>query len=166
MATESLRHLTTGLNLRYENHFGLGSVEVTPAKQEQGEGAVRRLAITSHELVNRPHPGVFTIPDVIDYTIKKYGTKYSAVAWRDVIKVHEEVREITKVVDGREVKQNKTWKLYELTKYKYMNFVEFGEAIVEVRNGLLKLGIAREDVVNVYAQTRSVSYHFLSFFLF
>ncbi|KAF4615141.1 hypothetical protein D9613_003439 [Agrocybe pediades] len=150
---ESLRNLTTGLNLRYDNHFGVRSVEVAPAKPEAGEGAVRRLAITSHDLVQRPHPTVFTIPDVIEYTVNKYGTKYNAVAWRDVIEVHEEVREVVKVVDGHEVKQSKLWKLYELTKYKFMNFVEFADAIVEVRNGLLQLGITAEDVVNVYAQT-------------
>ncbi|KDR82130.1 hypothetical protein GALMADRAFT_240655 [Galerina marginata CBS 339.88] len=153
MSTEFLQSLTSGLPMRPGNHFGLGSVDVTSPALDAGESGIRRLAITSHSLVERPHPSVSTIPDVLAYGVQKYGANYNAVGWRDVIKVHEEVRETSKIVDGEELKEQKTWKLYELSGYKFWNYLEFAEAIREVRNGLLKLGIRKEDVVNVYAQT-------------
>ncbi|PPQ88125.1 hypothetical protein CVT25_004881 [Psilocybe cyanescens] len=153
MSPDSLHLLTSGLSLRPPNHFGSGSVEITSPVSGSGEGAVRRLAVTSTQLVERPHPSVSTIPDVVAYAARTYGTKYNAVGWRDTIKVHEEIREVVSVVNGKEVKQKKTWKLLELSDYKFLNFLEFAEAVGEVRNGLLRLGITKEDVVNVYSQT-------------
>ena len=154
MSTPFLRSLTSNLQLRDDDYFGLGSVEVSTPPPGAGEGGVRRLAITANRLVERPHPDVSTLPDVLAYGVRTYGTKFNAVGWREVIKVHEEVRETTKVVGGEEVKQKKTWKLLELSDYHFWNYVEFAEAVEEVRNGLLKIGIRQEDVVNVYAQTR------------
>jgi long-chain acyl-CoA synthetase len=164
MPAEHLHYLTTGLAIRPENYFGQGSVEIETPKPGSGEGGVRRLAITAHELVEQPHPTVRTIPDVIAYAVRTYGSNYNAVGWRDVIKVHEEVRELNKVVAGEEVKEKKTWKLYELSNYKFLNYVEFAEAIREVRNGLLKIGIRKEDVVNVYSQTGYVRVQYCVFF--
>ncbi|KAF8963791.1 long-chain-fatty-acid-CoA-ligase [Flammula alnicola] len=149
----NLQHLTSALPLRPENYFGLGSVEVAPPTPGSGEGGVRRLAITSGELIERPRRTVSTIPDVIAHTVQKYGGQHHAVAWRDVIKIHDEVRESTKFVEGLEVKEKKTWKLYELTPYKFMTYEQFAEAIAEVRNGLLNIGIGADDVVNIYSQT-------------
>lgn len=156
MSSDSLHLLTSGLSLRPPNHFGRGSVEVTNPAPGSGEGAVRRLAVTSTQLVERPHPSVSTIPDVVAYAARTFGTKYKAAGWRDTIKVHEEIREVVSVVDGKEVKQQKTWKLLELSDYKFLNYLQFAEAVGEVRNGLLRLGITKDDVVNVYSQTRWV----------
>ncbi|KAH9483478.1 Long-chain-fatty-acid--CoA ligase 2 [Psilocybe cubensis] len=161
MSSNSLYLLTSGLALRPADHFGRGSVEVTSPAPGNGEGAVRRLAVTSTQLLERPHPSVSTIPDVVAYAARTFGTKYNAVGWRDTIKVHEEIREVVSVVDGEEVKQQKTWKLLELSDYKFMNFIQFAESVSEVRNGLLRLGITKDDVVNVYSQT-SVNWQLVS----
>ncbi|PPR05136.1 LOW QUALITY PROTEIN: hypothetical protein CVT26_012221 [Gymnopilus dilepis] len=158
MSTPFLRSLTSNLQLRDEDYFGLGSVEVSTPPPGSGEGGVRRLAITANRLVERPHPDVSTLPDVLAYGVRTYGTKFNAVGWREVIKVHEEKR---RVVGGEEVKQKKTWKLLELSDYHFWNYVEFAEAVEEVRNGLLEIGIRQQDVVNVYAQT-SVNWQLIS----
>lgn len=152
MSTTALRDsLTSGLSVHPPGYYGLGSAEISaPAP---GEGGIRRLAISSHKLLERPHPCVSTVPDVIAYAARTYGSKHNAVGWRDTIKIHEEVREVVNTIDGKEVKQKKTWKLYELSDYKYLTFTQFAKMVGEVRDGLLQLGIKKEDVVNVYSQT-------------
>lgn len=134
-------------------HFGKGSVEVEPAKP--GEGPIRRLANNAEELVTRPMEGIETTPDIIAYAAKKYG-KMKAVGWRDVIKVHEEQKEIKKTVDGREVAETKTWKYFELSDYKYFDYLELEEAISQAGRGLADLGISTDHVFNIYASTGCV----------
>lgn len=94
MPAEHLHYFTTGLAVRPESSFGRGSVEIGPPKPGSGEGGVRRLAITAHELVEQPHPTVRNIPDFIAYAVRTYGSGY--VGWRDVVKIHEEVLEVKK----------------------------------------------------------------------
>ncbi|PPR07077.1 hypothetical protein CVT24_010978 [Panaeolus cyanescens] len=159
MSPTSFNHLMTALPLR-PNFFGAGSVEVAPPAGAN-EGGIRRLAISSTKLVESPAPGVFTIPDLVDYAVKKYGERYSAVAWRDVIRIHEEQKEVVKVVAGKEVKETKVWKLAELGPYQFINYVEFDKKIKSVAAGLIQLGIKKEHVVNIYSQT-SVNWQLLS----
>ncbi|KAF8153442.1 long-chain-fatty-acid-CoA-ligase [Crassisporium funariophilum] len=156
-----LNFLTSSLPLRNTNYFGLGSVEISPPTLGSEEGGTRRLVITANELLTQPHPSVHTIPDVVSYAVRTYGERYNAVGWRDVVKVHDETREIVRKVGDEDVIETKQWKLYELTEYKFLNFVQFHHAIEEVRIGLVKLGIEKGDVVNVYSQT-SVNWQLVS----
>jgi long-chain acyl-CoA synthetase len=158
-----LQHLTSHLPLRPDSFFGRGSVEVTSPKPSSGEGPVRRLAVTSGELIERPATNVATVPDVLAYAVNKYGSQHHAIGYRDVIKVHEEVKEISKFIDGQEVTESRTWKLLEMTEYKYINYSQFADSVAEVRNGLLALDIQTEDVVNIYAQTGYVFGFVISF---
>ncbi|KAF9470857.1 acetyl-CoA synthetase-like protein [Pholiota conissans] len=148
-----LHHLTAHLPLRPDSFFGRGSVEVTSPKPGSGEGPVRRLAVTSGELIERPTRSVTTVPEVLAHALDKFGSQHNAYGYRDVIKVHEEVREISKFIDGQEVTESRTWKLLEMTEYKFITYTQFADSVTEVRNGLLALGIETEDVVNIYAQT-------------
>ena len=79
------------------------------------------------------------------------------MGWRDTIRVIEEEKEVTKVVDGKEVTQKKLWKYFELSDYKYLDYIELKEAISEVSRALIDLGITKDDVFNVYSQTRYVT---------
>lgn len=132
-------------------YFGHGSVEVTTALH--GEGGIRRLAIASGKLLTQPFEGINTVPDVVDYAARNYGT-LKAVGWREVVKVHEEKKQVRTVVDGKEVTEEKTWKFFELSDYKFLNYLEFKEAVTEIARAFLVLGITSEDVFNIYAQTR------------
>jgi len=132
--------------------FGPGSVDV-PSPVVEGEGAPRRCALSTDRLVERPFEGINTIHDVISYAVKTHGNR-KAIGWRDVVKIVEEEKEVKKFVDGQEVVQKKTWKYFELSDYKYISFTEFEDIISEVARGLLHLGITKDDVFNVYAQTR------------
>ncbi|KIJ61721.1 hypothetical protein HYDPIDRAFT_176879 [Hydnomerulius pinastri MD-312] len=138
------------------NYFGKGSV-VVPS---DGAGAVRRLAITADTLVTQPFEGIVVIPDVIAYAARTHGSR-DAVGWRNVVKIHEEEKEVKKVVEGKEVTEMKKWKYFELSDFEYMSFLDVQERIMELARGLLHHNIQKEDVFNIYAQT-SVNWQLMS----
>jgi long-chain acyl-CoA synthetase len=127
--------------------FGLGSVEV----DSNGDKA-RRLAISADTLVTQPSDGVETITDVISYTARVHGTN-DAMGWRDIVEVHEEEKDVKKMVGGKEVTEKKIWKYFQLSDYKYISFVDVQERVLEVARGLHHYGITKDNVFNVYAAT-------------
>ncbi|TFK19544.1 long-chain-fatty-acid-CoA-ligase [Coprinopsis marcescibilis] len=132
-------------------HFGEGSFEFAkPAAP--GEGGVRRSSLSKDGLVERPADGVDTVYDIICYAARTHGSK-NCLGWRDVVNTIEEEKEVTKLVDGKEVVEKKTWKFFELSDYKYHTFIEVKEIVSEVARGLVHLGVTDKDVFNVYAQT-------------
>jgi len=131
------------------NFFGKGSV-VVPS---DGEGEVRRVAICPDRFVTQPFEGVEVIPDVVARAAQVHGTK-EAMGWRDIVTIHEEEKEVKKVVGGQEVTEKKNWKYFELSDYQFITFVEAAERIQELARGLLHHGIHKDDVFNIYAQTR------------
>jgi long-chain acyl-CoA synthetase len=138
------------------NFFGQGSVVVAT----EGDSPVRRLAITSDSLVTQPFEGIDIIPDVIDYAARTHGTR-DAVGWRDIIDIHEEVKEVKKMVDGKEVTEKKTWKYFQLSDYKYLSFLDVQERVSALARGLIHHQITKDDIFNIYAQT-SVNWQLMS----
>lgn len=130
------------------NYFGKGSV-VIPSDDGQ---EVRRVAITADRLITQPFEGIDVIPDVIAYAARTHGTR-EAVGWRTIVSIHEEAKEVKKVVGGKEITEKKNWKYFELSDYQYLSFVEVRERVTELARGLLHYGIQKNDVFNIYAQT-------------
>ncbi|KAI0830367.1 long-chain-fatty-acid-CoA-ligase [Trametes gibbosa] len=137
-----------------------GSVDVT-SQTIPGESPIRRLRMTKDRLTTEPGDGITVIPDVLDYAARTHGSKNS-YGWRDVVRIHEEKKDVKKVVGGKEVTETKTWKYFELSDYKYVSFVQVKEASQEVAGGLLKLGVKKEDIINIYAST-SPHWQFVSY---
>ncbi|GLB35700.1 putative AMP-binding enzyme [Lyophyllum shimeji] len=132
-------------------YFGQGSVEVAPPANAN-EGPTRRLAIACEALVTQPSEGVETVFDVLQYAARTHGSS-RAVGWRDVVRTHEEQKEVKKVVDGKVVTETKTWKYFELSDYKYISFVEFERMVADLAHALLDLGFESNHIFNIYAQT-------------
>lgn len=132
-------------------YYGQGSVEVVPPSE--GQGGIRRCALSKEELVTHPAEGVNTVYDVVEYAARTHGSR-NALGWRDVVRMHEEEKEITKTVDGKEVVEKKKWKYFELSDYQYHSYIDVRNIVSELSRGLLELGIAPDEVFNVYAQTR------------
>ena len=132
-----------------DKYFREGSV-VVPS---DGEGAVRRLAIKKDALVERPFKGIDVIPDVIDHAARKYGNR-PAMGSRTIINIHEEEKEVQKIVGGQQVTEKKKWKYFELSGFEYIDFLEVQKRVRELSRGLLHYGVRKEDVFNIYAQTR------------
>ena len=90
--------------------------------------------------------------DVLLYSARVHGTK-PAYGWRDIVDVHEETKDVKKIVDGEEITEQKKWKYWQLSEFKYLNFVEVKDTVAEIAKGLVELGIAKGDVFNVYSVT-------------
>ncbi|KAI0944757.1 hypothetical protein AcW1_002390 [Taiwanofungus camphoratus] len=133
------------------SRYGQGSAEVGQ-DTVSGETRVRRFDNTKERLVTQPWEGIDTVYDVLIYAAKTHGTR-DAFGTREIINVHEEEKEVKKVVGGKEVTEKKIWKYFELSDYKYLSFVQVKEAALEIAGGLLKLGVSKSDVINVYAAT-------------
>ncbi|KAJ7092372.1 long-chain-fatty-acid-CoA-ligase [Mycena belliarum] len=132
-------------------YYGKGSVEVAPPTADN-EGPTRRLAIASDRLVTSPFEGIETGYDILEYVAKTHGTR-DALGWRDIVDVHEEAKDVKKMVDGKEVTETKKWKYFQLSDYKYISYVELRERVSQIGRGLVDLGLTTDDVFNIYAAT-------------
>jgi len=126
------------------------SVEVS--KANPGEGAIRRCALSPDELLTIPEEGTETLYDSLERSARLFSVS-KALGWRDTIKVHDVEKEITKNVDGKEVKEKKNWKYFELTDYKYMNFTDVEREAKELGAGLKHLGLDKSTRFNIFAST-------------
>jgi len=135
-------------------YYGVGSVEVSPPANT-GESGIRRLAISKDKLVDQSMDGLNTVCDVVAYAARTYGNR-KAYGWRDIVNTIEEEKDVTKLVDGKEVVEKKQWKYFELSDYKWMSYNDVKAAVSEISRGLIKHGFSKGDVFNVYAQTRYV----------
>ncbi|KAJ7153021.1 long-chain-fatty-acid-CoA-ligase [Mycena crocata] len=128
-----------------------GSVEVAPPVSDD-EGPTRRLAVSADALVTQPFAGIDTVFDVLEYVAKTHGTR-DALGRREVLNLHEEEKEVKKMVDGKQTTEKKKWKYFELSGYKYISYVQLRDTVSEIARGLVDLGISTEDVFNIYAAT-------------
>jgi long-chain acyl-CoA synthetase len=131
------------------------SVEVGP-DAAPGESRARRLRLTADKLTTTPREGLATTWDIINYAANTFKDQ-PGFGWRDVVDIVEEEKEVTKIVDGKEIKETKKWQFYQLSDYKYLSFREFRDAAAEVAKGLLEVGIEKGEVFNIYARTRCVN---------
>jgi long-chain acyl-CoA synthetase len=143
--------------------YGKGSVEIS--KPVQGEGTIRRCAISADALVTQPGEGIDTVFDIVSYAAMRHGTR-KALGWRDVLEVVEEEKEVKKVIEGKEVTDKKIWKYFKLSDYKFLNFVEIKEIVSEIARAMLELGFTVDDVFNVYAQTRCVPFPIVLLYIY
>lgn len=137
--------------------FGKGSVEVGP-QAEPGQSRTRRITIAENALSTQPMEGIDTVYDVLAYAARKYGPRNAAGA-RDIVRTHEEEKEIKKVVDGKETVQKKKWQYFELSEFKYTTYTQLKEHSDAIGKGLADIGLKRGDIFNIYAGTRLVIPH-------
>jgi long-chain acyl-CoA synthetase len=142
---------------RFLSRIGCGVFTwITLEPASPNESGIRRAALSKDKLVSEPAPGIHTIPDLLDYTARVHGDKPS-MGWREVIDVIEESKEVTKTINGRETKENKTWKYFKLGGYQYISYIEVRERAHDIAKALLELGIEKGDIWNIYATTRWVN---------
>lgn len=131
------------------------TVEVPGAVKIEGETIPRRNARTPDALRSTPEPGVNTVFDILTRSAKKFGES-QAVGWRKLIKKHEEVKKIKKMVDGVVKDVDKKWLFFEMSGYHFLTFVEYERLALQLGSGFRKLGLVKDDRVHIYATTRSV----------
>lgn len=131
----------------------LSSVEIDGAQPQKGHGKPRRATVSPDALLERPAEGnCQSMADVLDFAVKKYTNK-PVMGERELIKVHKEQKEVTKTVDGKEVKDVKTWQYFELSDYRYTTYTEFYEQVQAIGSGLRNMGLSTDTRFNIYAST-------------
>jgi long-chain acyl-CoA synthetase len=129
------------------------TVDVPNSKPVKGETVPRRNVKTKDKLAVFPEEGVQTIFDIVRFGAAKYGNA-KALGHRNVIKTHNEVKKIKKMVDGKEEQSEKTMTYSELSGYNYMTFIEYERMVLQAGSGLRKLGMNKSDRLHLFAATR------------
>jgi len=141
-------------------YYGKGSVEVGP-EAEPGQSRARRITVAEKGLSTQPMEGIDTIYDVLAYAARTHVNKNAAGA-RDVVRMHEEEKEIKKTVDGKEVVTKKKWQYFELSEFKYITFTQLKDQADAIGRGLADIGLKKGDIFNVYAGT-SINWQLVAF---
>ena len=131
------------------------SVEVKGCPKVEGETIPRRNARFPDKLLTTPEEGVNTLFDLVKYAAAKWGDK-KAMGTRKLLKTHEEVKKVKKVVDGEVQEVDKLWTYFELSGYTYLSYIEFEKLTLQIGAGFRKLGLVEKDRVHIFATTRRV----------
>ncbi|CAG8952462.1 hypothetical protein HYFRA_00001209 [Hymenoscyphus fraxineus] len=128
------------------------SVDAPGYEKVDGETIPRRHPKAVNGLIERPAEDIKTVFDVVGHASKYYGNA-KAIGSRKLIKTHQEVKKVKKVVDGEEREVDKKWTYFELSGYEYMTFTEYEKLTLELGAGYRKLGLQKEDRIHIYAAT-------------
>lgn len=131
---------------------GKASAVVNPGTAPAGEGDIHRSSLSPDYLVERPNDEIYTMRDVLLWSQKDHGDM-NLFGYRDIVREIKEDKEVTKNVDGNEVKETKTWSYFELSPFKYVTLNEFCDRVDKFSRGLLALGLESDSRFNIYAST-------------
>jgi hypothetical protein len=127
------------------------SVEVSEATAT--EGAIRRSILSPNALMTTPAAGVETLYDILQYASTTF-TDRKGFGYRKLQDTITTSKEVTKMVDGVEKTETKTWTYFQLSEYHLYTYTESAEMTKNVGAGLVKLGLKKGDKVQISASTR------------
>lgn len=134
-----------------------GSVEVGPPAQ-QNEGRARRWHKNPGKLVDGNDAQIPTVYELIQRSARLFPSQNGFGA-RKLIKLHEEEKEVTKKVKGKEQKEMKKWQYYEMSDYSWMSYKQIADDAHVIGSGLRALGLDKDSSFNIYAATTWVYCH-------
>lgn len=78
-----------------------------------------------------------------------------AMGWRDVIDIHQEIKQIEKKIDGKLTKVEKKWLYWELSHYQYNTYSELKDIMHNLGKGLVEIGLKPHsgDKLHIFAST-------------
>ena len=100
-----------------------------------------------------PADDVRTIFDILKRSADKFGNA-KAMGQRKVVRTHEEIKKVKKMVDGETKEVDKKWTYFELSEYTYISFVEYEKMAMQIGAGLRKIGLVKSDRLELFAATR------------
>ncbi|KAG9238882.1 hypothetical protein BJ875DRAFT_449773 [Amylocarpus encephaloides] len=128
------------------------SVEVPGIEKVEGETIPRRHPLSVNGLIERPAENIGTIYDILHHSAAKYGNA-KALGSRTLIKTHNEVKKVKKMVDGEQQEVDKKWTYFELSGYEYLSYHEYEKLALQLGAGYRKLGMEAGDRIHVFAAT-------------
>lgn len=127
-------------------------ISIQMGAQIEGETPLRRSVLAEEEIIDTPAQGVHTLYDVLQYCVKRRPDR-QAMGYRKVEKIVSEDKEITKIVDGVETKQTKSWKYFQLSPYHYVTYAEFSQLAHSIGSGLVHYGLSATSRIEIFAPT-------------
>jgi hypothetical protein len=129
------------------------SIEISEANP--GEGPVRRSILSPSSLMTTPAEGVETLFDILDYAAKTFKDR-KGFGYRKLEDTISTTKQITKIIDGVETKQDKTWTYFQLSPYHHYTYDEALTISKDIGAGLVQLGLKKGAKVQISASTRYV----------
>ena len=129
------------------------TVEASGYKPVEGETIPRRHPASKDKLVTSPSEDVTTIFDILKRSADKFGNA-KALGSRKLLKTHHETKKIKKTIEGKTEEINKDWSFFELSGYSYISFSEYEKLTLQMGAGLRKLGMIKDDRLQLFASTR------------
>lgn len=121
-------------------HSKIQPVKATKHKNpNENESYILRsnLSTTLVSSVNAPTE---TMHDVLKESAKKYPGRRQFGS-RELIRTHQEEKNITRFINGNESIETKTWSFNELSGYSYMTYTEIEKTCLTLGSGLVNLGV-------------------------
>lgn len=128
------------------------TVEVPDSPDVEGETKPRRHPIARHGLVTNPHPEVDTVLSLVQRSTEIFNGE-RCVGSRGLVKMHEEVKQVPKIVDGKKEMVDKKWQYAQLSDYSFMSYGEYYAYLRNIGSGLRALGVNAGDKVHMFAST-------------
>lgn len=128
------------------------NVPVPGAVKKDGETVIYRNIKVKDGLHNTPAPDIHTVYDIFRKSAAKFGDA-KALGKRKLIKMHNEIKKVKKMVDGKEQEVDKKWSYYELSGYEYMTFNEYEQLTLKVGRGYRAIGLEPGDRIHLFAAT-------------
>lgn len=146
---ESWRH---GIGPLYTIKTPPFTIDAPGAPEIEGETKPRRHPKAKDGLITRPHPDVDTVFSLVKRSAEVYAAE-RCVGSRKLITIHEEIKKVPKIVEGKTQMVDKKWQYFELSDFSFMTYAEYETHLLNLASGLRKLGLERGDKVHMFAST-------------
>ena len=129
------------------------TVEASGYEPIKGETIPRRHPTSKDKLITTPSKDITTIFDILKWSADKFGNA-KALGSRRLVKTHHETKKVKKTIEGKTQEVNKDWSFFELSGYSYISFSEYERLVLQIGAGLRKLGMIKDDRLQLFAATR------------
>lgn len=132
----------------------MAQLTVAVGEAKPGETAPRRRAAQKSAALVRPIDSkASTLPEFINECVQR-NLDRRCMGWRELLEIHTEVRQVTKVVDGNEQIVDKEWTFYEYSPYEYQTYTQVLATVKSLSHGLAKMGLAPgSSKLHIFAST-------------
>lgn len=133
--------------------MGSFAVQVGKPKSSGETAPMRNAKAADRPITCPPGTNIKTVHDLANHGIDSFGNA-NFLGQREFVKIHTEAREITKKVDGEDVKVKKNWQYYELGSYDWQTYGAFEKTRKKLGSAMVKCGIKPgEGKMHLYAKS-------------
>ncbi|SPJ81546.1 related to long-chain-fatty-acid--CoA ligase [Fusarium torulosum] len=143
---------TSGITPLYQVFKPPFTVDSPGYEKKPAETVPRRHPRARDGLIERPSEDVHTVFDIVRRSARLWPNN-NAVGSRRLIRLHKEITQVEKKIDGKLQKVDKEWTYFELSKFSFFNYKEYETHCLEVGSGLRLLGLAPGGKLFLFGST-------------